>query len=183
MSRRRLPKKPPKRAGSVIQLTVLDMELDGGAIGDLCHPHVEILGLPRLEKEDVVAVVKFGKLVELVQLRLGIKLGVFPAVRKHGGKIIEEMSVPKCVKRHRIRISYSSATCVHNQELSRGLTYTLRLSRRGSAPFACSSALHSSRRPCRRSPWISICKRPPFCFLLRAVGRDLGAEIDRSNRR
>lgn len=69
------------------------MELDSRAVRDLAEPHVKILSLSRLKEEDVVAVVEFGQLVELVELRLGIELGILSAVRKHRGDIVQEMAV------------------------------------------------------------------------------------------
>jgi hypothetical protein len=68
-----------------VQLTVLGVELDCRAVGHLAEPHVQILPFPRLEEHDVVAVVEFGQLVELVQLGLGVELDVFPAVWEHRG--------------------------------------------------------------------------------------------------
>lgn len=64
------------------------MELDCRSIGDFAEPDVEILALASLEKEDVVAVVQFGELVQLVEARLGVELGVLSAVREHGGDIV-----------------------------------------------------------------------------------------------
>lgn len=74
-------------------LTVLEVELDGRSVGDLAQPHVKILSFPSLEEKNIVAVVDFGQLVELVQLSLGIELGVFSAVREHGSNIVEKMTV------------------------------------------------------------------------------------------
>ena len=74
-------------------LTVLGMELDSRAVGNLAEPHVQILALARLEEHDVVAVVKLGELVQLVKLGLGIELDVFAAVGEHRCEIVEEMSV------------------------------------------------------------------------------------------
>jgi hypothetical protein len=63
----------------------LYVELDSRAIGHLAHPHVQILPLPGLKEHDIVAVVKLRQLVELVQLGLGIELGVLAPVGEHGG--------------------------------------------------------------------------------------------------
>lgn len=74
-------------------LTVLGVELDRRAVGNLAEPHVQILALARLEEHDIVAVVELGKLVQLVKLGLGIELDVFAAVGEHRCEIVEEMSV------------------------------------------------------------------------------------------
>ena len=59
---------------------ILQVHLDGGTIWCLAHPGIEILAFSCFEEQDVVAVVQFGKLVELVQLGLGIQLCFLPAV-------------------------------------------------------------------------------------------------------
>lgn len=41
----------------------------------------------------VIAVVEFSQLIELVELRLCIKLCVFAAVRQEGVQVVEEMSM------------------------------------------------------------------------------------------
>lgn len=82
---------PVERLG---QLTVLNVELDGRAIGNLAHVEVQVLPFPRLEEENIVAVVELGQLVELVQLRLGIELGVFATVGYHRGQVVQEMALP-----------------------------------------------------------------------------------------
>jgi hypothetical protein len=46
-------------------LTVLKVKLDSRAVGDLAQPHVQVLALPRLKEQNVVAVVELGQLVEL----------------------------------------------------------------------------------------------------------------------
>lgn len=46
-------------------LTVLKVKLDSRAVGHLAHPNVQVLAFPRLEEQDVVAVVEFRQLVEL----------------------------------------------------------------------------------------------------------------------
>lgn len=46
-------------------LTVLKVKLDSRAIGHLAQPDIQVLALPRLEKQNVVAVVELGQLVEL----------------------------------------------------------------------------------------------------------------------
>ena len=77
---------------------VLDMHLDGWAVRRLAHPQVKILSLACLEEENIVAVVKFGELVQLVEFGLGVEFDVFAGVWKQGVKIIQEvaMSVVLC---------------------------------------------------------------------------------------
>ena len=60
--------------------TVLKMHFDGRTIGRFAHPYVKIFSLARFEKEDVVAVVEFGKFIELIEFGFCIKFGIFPAV-------------------------------------------------------------------------------------------------------
>ena len=60
------------------------------------HPDIEILAFPSLEEHDIVAIIEFRQLVELVKLRLGIKFSIFPAVRKESVEIVQEVSVPVC---------------------------------------------------------------------------------------
>lgn len=74
-------------------LTILDVHLDGRTIGHLARPQVQVLTLPRLEKEDIVAVVQLRQLVELVKLGFRVELGVFPRVGHHGCEVIEQVSM------------------------------------------------------------------------------------------
>ena len=48
------------------RLTVLEMHLDGRAVGGLAHPGVEILAFSSLEEENIVAVVQFRQFIELI---------------------------------------------------------------------------------------------------------------------
>lgn len=72
---------------------VLDVHLDSRSVRRLAHPQVEILSLARLEEEDIVAVVQFGELVQLVEFGLGIELDIFAGVWKKGVEIVEEMAM------------------------------------------------------------------------------------------
>lgn len=45
---------------------ILEMHLDGWAIGCFAHPYVEIFAFAGFEEENVIAIVEFGQLVELV---------------------------------------------------------------------------------------------------------------------
>lgn len=45
---------------------ILEMHLDGRAIGCFAHPYVEIFAFAGFEEENVIAIVEFGQLVELV---------------------------------------------------------------------------------------------------------------------
>lgn len=56
------------------------MHLHGWSVWRLANPYKKILALPGLEKEDIVAVIELSELVELVELRLGVELGIFSAV-------------------------------------------------------------------------------------------------------
>jgi hypothetical protein len=57
------------------------MHLDRRAVRRFAHPCIQILAFSGLEEEDVVAVVEFSELVQLVELRLGVELRLFSAVR------------------------------------------------------------------------------------------------------
>lgn len=72
---------------------VLDVHLDSRSVRCLAHPEVEILPLARLEEEDIVAVVQFGELVQLVEFGLGIELDVLAGVWEERVQIIEEMAM------------------------------------------------------------------------------------------
>lgn len=74
---------------SKVKHTILQVEFYSRAIRHLAKPHVEILSFARLEKENVVAVVQLGQLVELGQTRFRIELGILSAVRKHRGDIVQ----------------------------------------------------------------------------------------------
>lgn len=69
------------------------MHLDSRPIRSFTHPYVEIFALSRLEKEHIVAIVKFGKLIELVEFGLRVKLCIFPAMWEQGVEIVEKMSM------------------------------------------------------------------------------------------
>lgn len=69
------------------------MHLDGRTVGDLAAPEVQILSLARLEEQGVVAVVQLGELVQLVELALGVELGILAAVGHHVGQVAEEVAV------------------------------------------------------------------------------------------
>lgn len=74
-------------------MQVLDVELGGGTVGSLGHPHVQIHMLSGLKVQNVVAVVHLSNLVELVQLGLGVELGLLSTMGKHGLEIADEMSL------------------------------------------------------------------------------------------
>lgn len=69
------------------------MHLDGGPVGRLAQPYIEIFGFARFEKEHIVAIVEVGQLIQLVELGLGVELCIFAAVRYEGVEIVHEMSV------------------------------------------------------------------------------------------
>ena len=60
--------------------TVLKMHFDGRSIGRFAHPYVEVFSLARFEKEDVVAVVEFGKFIELIEFGFCVEFGIFAAM-------------------------------------------------------------------------------------------------------
>jgi hypothetical protein len=70
--------------------------LDRIAIWDLSCPQVQILSLPCLEEEDVIAVVQLRKFAQLVQFTLGVELGVLPTVGHHRSEIIQKMAMSEC---------------------------------------------------------------------------------------
>jgi hypothetical protein len=72
---------------------VLAVHLDGGTVGRLGQPDVEILAFAGFEEEDVVAVVEVGELVELRELGLGVEFGVFARVGKERVQVVEEVAV------------------------------------------------------------------------------------------
>ena len=61
---------------------VLDVKFHGGSIGWFGYPEVQVLVLSALEKEHVVTVVELGHLVQLVQVLLGVELGLFSGMGK-----------------------------------------------------------------------------------------------------
>ncbi|KAI3482422.1 hypothetical protein L1887_54980 [Cichorium endivia] len=73
-------------------VNVLHLELGRRSIGRLGRPHVQILALPRLKVERVVAVVELGELVEHVQLRLGIELAVLLGMWHERLEVIDEVA-------------------------------------------------------------------------------------------
>lgn len=85
-------------------LTILQVHLHRRSIGRFAHPNIKILAFSGLEKEHVVAVVQIGKLVELIELRLGIQLRIFAAVGKKRVEIVEEMPMPE-------EVSYGWGDC------------------------------------------------------------------------
>jgi hypothetical protein len=72
---------------------VLAVHLDGGAVGRLGQPDVEILAFAGFEEEDVVAVVEVGKLVELRELGFGVEFGIFARVGEERVQVIEKVAV------------------------------------------------------------------------------------------
>ena len=69
------------------------MHLDSRPIWGFTHPYIEIFALSRLEKEHIVAIVKFGKLIELIEFGLRVELCIFAAVWEQGVEIVEKMSM------------------------------------------------------------------------------------------
>lgn len=69
------------------------MHFHGRSIGRFTHPEVQVPFFPSLKEESIIAVVEFGKLVKLVEFGFRVELGVFAAVRKEGGNVVQKMSV------------------------------------------------------------------------------------------
>lgn len=69
------------------------MHFDSRPIRGFTHPYVEIFALSRLEKEHIVAIVKFSKLIELIKFRLGVKFCIFPAMWEQRVEIVKKMSM------------------------------------------------------------------------------------------
>ena len=69
------------------------MHLDSRPVRGFTHPYIEIFALSRLEKEHIVAIIKFGKLIELIEFGLCVKLCIFAAMREQGVEIVEKMSM------------------------------------------------------------------------------------------
>ncbi len=69
------------------------MHLDSRPIRGFTHPYVEIFALSRLKKEHIIAIVKFGKLIELIKFGLGVELCIFPAMWEQRVEIVEKMSM------------------------------------------------------------------------------------------
>lgn len=90
------------------------MELYGRAVGDLAAPQVQILALSRFEKEAVVAVVQFGELVQLVELALGVELGVLATMGHHVCQVAEEVAVSLARREEKVleNMELSSYTAV-----------------------------------------------------------------------
>jgi hypothetical protein len=94
--------------------TVLGVELYGRAVGDLAAPQVQILALSRFEKEAVVAVVQFGELVQLVELALGVELGILATMGHHVCQVAEEVAVSLARREEKVleNMELSSYTAV-----------------------------------------------------------------------
>lgn len=64
------------------------MHLNSRSIWRLAHPCVQIFALARLEEKNIVAVVEFSELVQLVELGLGVELCFLATVREEGSNIV-----------------------------------------------------------------------------------------------
>ena len=73
--------------------TILEVHFDGRSVRRLAHPYVEIFAFPRLEEQHIIAIVQLRQLIELIELRLCIKLHIFAAVGQERIKVVEKMSV------------------------------------------------------------------------------------------
>jgi len=56
------------------------VHFDSRAIGRFAHPYVEVFSLARFEKENIVAIVEFGKLVKLVEFGFCVQFVLATAV-------------------------------------------------------------------------------------------------------
>ena len=61
---------------------ILDVKFHGGSIRRFGYPKVQVLVLSALEKEHIVTVVELGNFVQLVQVLLGVELGLFSGMGK-----------------------------------------------------------------------------------------------------
>ena len=68
--------------------TVLKVKFHSRSIGRFAHPYVEVFPLSCFEEQDIVAIVEFGELIELIELCLGIELCIFTTVRQEGVKVV-----------------------------------------------------------------------------------------------
>lgn len=69
------------------------MQLHCRSIRRFCHPNVQIQPLPRLEKQDVVAIVYIRQLHQRAEIPLGIQLCVLARMGQHAQQIPEQMSL------------------------------------------------------------------------------------------
>ena len=65
------------------------MHLDCRAVRRFAHPYIKILAFARFEEDDIVAVVKFGELVELVKLGFRVEFALAPAVREQAVEVVK----------------------------------------------------------------------------------------------
>lgn len=69
------------------------MHLDRRTIGRFAHPDIKVLAFSGFEKKHIIAVIQFGKLIQLIQLGFGIEFCIFAAVREKSVEIVEEVPV------------------------------------------------------------------------------------------
>ena len=69
-------------------LTILYMHFYCRSIRSLAHPQIQVLAFPCLKEENILAIIKFSELVQLVQLRFRIEFDILPTMRQQGVDII-----------------------------------------------------------------------------------------------
>lgn len=99
--------------------TILHVELDCRSIGRFAHPHVKILPLASFKEEHIVAVVQLSKLIQLIELRFGVKLRFFATVWEEGMQVVHQMSMSEC----RVsRVRMQGITIAGNMDAHRNVT-------------------------------------------------------------
>ena len=71
----------------------MKVHLDCRPIWRFAHPDVKVFAFSGFEEEHVVAIIKFSKLVELIELGFGVEFCIFAAVREESVNIVEKMSL------------------------------------------------------------------------------------------
>ena len=62
-------------------LTILHVHFHCRPIRRLARPQIQILAFPSLKEEDVVAIIKFSELVQLVKFRFRIEFDILSTMR------------------------------------------------------------------------------------------------------
>jgi hypothetical protein len=57
-------------------LTILHMHFHCRPIRCLAHPQIQILAFPGLKEENIVAIIKFSELIQLVQFRFRVEFHI-----------------------------------------------------------------------------------------------------------
>ena len=124
------------------------MHLDSRPVRGFTHPYVEIFALSSLEKEHIVAIVKFGKLIELIKFGLRVELCIFATMWEQRVEIVEKMSMSvghasRAEDEYSLLILYGRAI---SRGCFRGRRFRQRLVHCGHASFKMQNSLHA-RKP------------------------------------